>query len=129
MYTEEEIKAINEQIAKNEKDIKALKETISRLEQNLLQDAIECANARFPWLEKGMLVDVTVESCEIFSDTKKQFVTRLYFAGFGYPAYHYTIKKDDVRFDFNKVKKDGTMSKRTDYYYNRAIIDIKKVTE
>ena len=129
MYTEEEIKAINEQIAKNEKDIKALEANISSLEQNLLQDAIECANARFPWLEEGMLVDVTVESRDIFSDTKKQFVSRLYFAGFGYPVYHYTIRKDDVRFDFNQVKKDGTMSKRTDYYYNRSIIDIKKVTK
>lgn len=129
MYTEEEIKAIKEQIAKNEKDIEALKETVSRLKQNLIQDSIDCANARFPWLEKGMLVDVTVERSAIFSAKKNQSVTRLYFAGFGYPSYHSTIRKEYVRFDFNQVRKDGTMSKRTDYYYNSSIINIKKVTE
>ena len=122
MLNEEQILKIINDIDSKKEQMNVLDNEVRTLEKMLTDNKIEIAQSAFKDINPGDKVIVTIQGTDWRGNKYKLSSEPLFFEKI-------TGNKYDVISWFFRMKKDGTPSKRNEYYYFRNIVSIEKVIE
>lgn len=125
MFTEDEIKKLNDERFSIEQQIRNLNKRKDEIKSILLRDSAEVVKSRFPNLEYGDKVKVTRK--EWIYNGVKEVTETLFFKSVWQGKYDWELTPNAMSWKFYKTKKDETMSKLEVEYSDSAIINIEKI--
>ena len=125
MFTESEIKKLNEERFSIEEQIRNLHKRKDEIKSALIHNSVEVVKSRFPNIEYGDKVNVTRK--EWAYNGVKEVTETLFFKSVWQGRYDYEFTPNAMAWKFYKTKKDGNMSHLEVEHHDSTIVNIEKI--
>ena len=127
MYSEEEIKKMREEMFAIDEQIRDLNKRKDEIKSTILRNSAEIVKSRFPNIE--YLDKVKVTHKDWWWNKQEEVTEILFFYKVCRGKYDYELTPNAMKWVFQKVKKDGTISQRSVEFSDGAIINIEKISD
>ena len=127
MYSEEEIKKMREEMFAIDQQIRDLNKRKDEIKTTILHNSALIVKSRFPNIQYGEKVKVTHKNW--WWNKQEEVTETLFFGTVCRGKYDYELTPNAMKWVFQKVKKDGTMSKQSVEFSDSNIINIEKISD
>jgi len=129
MLSKEQIEKLMDDIKSKKEHVTILNKEIRELEDKIIESNIETVQSRFPDLKPGDKVVVITQGRDWKGNEYEHTSDPLFFDKITSGRYWVSTSLSSITINFFRAKKDGTPSKRIEYFHYTDIARIEKVTE